>query len=315
MNALVTGAAGFIGSTLAGRLLDRGARVTAIDCFTDYYAREIKERNLEPLRRRPQFTFIEARLHEADLPSLLSGVTHVFHLAAQAGVRRSWGRDFSVYTVHNVEATQVLLEACVGQPIERLVYASSSSVYGDAVSVPMREDAMVQPVSPYGVTKLAAEQLCYLYSVNYGVPATSLRYFTVYGPRQRPDMAFHRFFRAALHGEPIQVFGDGGQTRDFTYVDDAVAATIAAAERGHVGRTYNIGGGSRVSVNEVLEMVGRVSGRSLRIERASVQKGDMRDTWADTARARTDLGFAPAVSLEDGLTEEHRWLASSAVSA
>jgi UDP-glucose 4-epimerase len=230
-------------------------------------------------------------------------------------VRRSWGRDFSVYTVHNVEATQVLLEACVGQPIERLVYASSSSVYGDAVSVPMREDAMVQPVSPYGVTKLAAEQLCYLYSVNHGVPATSLRYFTVYGPRQRPDMAFHRFFRAALHGEPIQVFGDGGQTRDFTYVDDAVAATIAAAERGHVGRTYNIGGGSRVSVNEVLEMVGRVSGRSLRIERASVQKGDMRDTWADTARARTDLGFAPAVSLEDGLTEEHRWLASSAVSA
>ena len=315
MNALVTGAAGFIGSTLAGRLLDRGARVTAIDCFTDYYAREIKERNIEPLRRRPGFTFIEAGLHEADLPSLLSGVTHVFHLAAQAGVRRSWGRDFSVYTVHNVEATQVLLEACVGQPIERLVYASSSSVYGDAVAVPMREDAMVQPVSPYGVTKLAAEQLCYLYSVNYGVPATSLRYFTVYGPRQRPDMAFHRFFRAALHGEPIQVFGDGGQTRDFTYVDDAVAATIAAAERGHVGRTYNIGGGSRVSVNEVLEMVGRVSRRSLRIERASVQKGDMRDTWADTVRARTDLGFAPAVSLEDGLTEEHRWLASSAVSA
>jgi UDP-glucose 4-epimerase len=179
----------------------------------------------------------------------------------------------------------------------------------------MREDAMVQPVSPYGVTKLAAEQLCYLYAVNHGVPATSLRYFTVYGPRQRPDMAFHRFFRAALRDEPINVFGDGRQTRDFTYVDDAVAATMAAAERGGVGRTYNVGGGSRVSVNEVLEMVGRVSGRALRIERGPAQKGDMRDTWADTERARTDLGFAPAVTLEDGLREEHRWLASAPVTA
>jgi UDP-glucose 4-epimerase len=239
----------------------------------------------------------------------------VFHLAAQAGVRRSWGRDFRVYTIHNIEATQLLLEACVGRPIDRLVYASSSSVYGDGLPGPMREDAMVQPVSPYGVTKLAAEQLCYLYAVNHGVPATSLRYFTVYGPRQRPDMAFHRFFRAALRDEPINVFGDGRQTRDFTYVDDAVAATMAAAERGGVGRTYNVGGGSRVSVNEVLEMVGRVSGRALRIERGPAQKGDMRDTWADTERARTDLGFAPAVTLEDGLREEHRWLASAPVTA
>lgn len=315
MNALVTGAAGFIGSTLAGRLLDQGARVTAVDCFTDYYARGIKERNLEPLRRRPGFSFVESRLQDADLPFLLRGVTHVFHLAAQAGVRRSWGRDFGVYTAHNIEATQVLLEACVGQPIERLVYASSSSVYGDGLAGPMREDAMVQPVSPYGVTKLAAEQLCYLYAVNHGVPATSLRYFTVYGPRQRPDMAFHRFLRAALQGEPITVFGDGGQTRDFTYVDDAVAATIAAAERGRVGRTYNIGGGSRVSVNEVLDIVGRVSGRTLAVERGPAQKGDMRDTWADTGRARADLGFGPAVSLEDGLAEEHRWLVTVPVTA
>jgi nucleoside-diphosphate-sugar epimerase len=315
MNALVTGAAGFIGSTLAGRLLDRGSRVVGVDCFTDYYPRATKELNLEPLRARAGFTFVEARLQDADLPALLRDATHVFHLAAQAGVRRSWGRDFGVYTVHNIEATQVLLEACVGRAIERVVYASSSSVYGDGGTGPMREDAMVQPVSPYGVTKLAAEQLCYLYAVNHGVPATALRYFTVYGPRQRPDMAFHRFFRAALRGEPITVFGDGGQTRDFTYVDDAVAATIAAAERGAVGRTYNIGGGSRVSVNEVLELVGRVSGRSLRVERGPAQKGDMRDTWADTARARADLGFAPSVSLEDGLREEHRWLASAPVTA
>ena len=315
MNALVTGTAGFIGSTLAGRLLDRGARVTGVDCFTDYYPRAIKELNLEPLASRPGFRFVEARLQDADLPALLRDVTHVFHLAAQAGVRRSWGRDFGVYTAHNVEATQLLLEACADRAIERLVYASSSSVYGDGLAGPMREDAMLQPVSPYGVTKLAAEHLCHLYAVNHGVPATSLRYFTVYGPRQRPDMAFHRFFRAALRGEPIEVFGDGEQTRDFTYVDDAVAATMAAADRGAVGRTYNIGGGSRVSVNQVLEMIGRVSGRALRIERGPAQKGDMRDTWADTARARTDLGFAPAVALEDGLREEHRWLASAPVTA
>jgi len=315
MKALVTGAAGFIGSHLAGRLLDRGAAVVGLDCFTDYYARPLKERNLEACRRRPGFRFVDARLQDADLPALLDGVTHVFHLAAQAGVRRSWGRDFAVYTTHNIDATQRLLEACVGRALERVVYASSSSVYGDAAAVPMREDVRVQPVSPYGVTKLAAELLCHLYAVNHGVPATSLRYFTVYGPRQRPDMAFHRFLRAALEGDPIQVFGDGGQTRDFTYVDDAVAATIAASERGSVGGVYNIGGGSRVSVSEVLDIVGRVTGRTLRIEHGAPQKGDMRDTWADTSRARTELGFSPAVKLEDGLTEEYRWLTAAPVAS
>jgi UDP-glucose 4-epimerase len=310
VNALVTGAAGFIGSHLCGRLLDRGARVTGIDCFTDYYPRAIKRTNLETLLKRPGFTFVESAIQQADLPALLDGVTHVFHLAAQAGVRRSWGSDFAVYTVNNIEATQRLLEACVGRPIERLVYASSSSVYGDRVNIPMREDALPQPVSPYGVTKLAAEQLCYLYSVNHGVPATSLRYFTVYGPRQRPDMGFHRFISAALRDEPITVFGDGGQTRDFTFVGDAVSATVAAGERGVVGRAYNIGGGSRVTITEVLDIIGRVTRRRLRIERAPEQKGDMRDTYADSSLARADLGFAPAVTLADGLAEEARWLAS-----
>jgi UDP-glucose 4-epimerase len=310
MNALVTGAAGFIGSHLTSRLLDRGARVTGIDCFTDYYPRPVKEANLAPLLERQGFTFVDTTIQRANLAALLDGVTHVFHLAAQAGVRKSWGRDFAVYTANNVDATQVLLEACVGRPLERLVYASSSSVYGDRVSIPMREDALPQPVSPYGVTKLAAEQLCYLYSVNHGVPATSLRYFTVYGPRQRPDMGFHRFISAALAGEPITVFGDGGQTRDFTYVDDAVAATIAAGERGDVGRVYNIGGGSRVTVTEVLDIIGRVTGRALRIERGPEQKGDMRDTYADSSLARADLGFVPGVTLADGLAEEARWLAS-----
>jgi nucleoside-diphosphate-sugar epimerase len=315
MNALITGVAGFLGSHLAERLVNRGARVTGVDCFTEYYARPIKESNLAALQARPGFRFVETTIRDADLEALLDGVTHVFHLAAQAGVRRSWGRDFQVYTVNNVEATQVLLEALVGRPIEKLVYASSSSVYGDHVPIPMREDTTPQPISPYGVTKLAAEHLCHLYSANHGVPATSVRYFTVYGPRQRPDMAFNRFLRAALQGAPISVFGDGEQTRDFTFVDDAVAATIAAAERGAPGRAYNIGGGSRVSVNEVLQIVERISGRPLDVRREPAQKGDMRDTYADTSRARAELGFAPNTSLSDGLTAEYRWLSSSPVLA
>ncbi len=310
MRALVTGAAGFIGSTLAATLLDRGADVVGIDCFTDYYPRPIKEANLSPIRSRQGFRFVEAALQDADLPSLLEGRTHVFHLAAQAGVRKSWGRDFQTYTTNNVEATQRLLEACIGRPLERVVYASSSSVYGDLVAIPMREDALPQPVSPYGVTKLAAEQLCYLYFANYGVPTVSLRYFTVYGPRQRPDMGFHRFLRAALEGSPISLYGDGEQTRDFTFVGDAVAATIAAAERGVPGRVYNIGGGSRVSINEVLAIVERVSGRRLDIRRETAQKGDMRDTYADTTAARRDLAFSPKTPLADGIAAEYRWLES-----
>lgn len=310
MNALVTGAAGFIGSTLAGRLLDQGASVIGIDCFTDYYPRPIKERNLATLHGRPGFTFVESTIQAADLGALLDRTSHVFHLAAQAGVRKSWGRDFQVYTTNNIEATQVLLEACCGRPIERLVYASSSSVYGDRVAIPMREDALPQPVSPYGVSKLAAEQLCYLYTVNYGVPTVALRYFTVYGPRQRPDMGFHRFLRAAHRGEPIAVFGDGEQTRDFTFVADAVTATIAASQRGTPGAVYNIGGGSRVSVNHVLELIARVVGKPLVLAREPAQKGDMRDTYADTSRARADIGFAPTHTLEQGLEAEYAWLRS-----
>ena len=308
MRALVTGVAGFVGSHLAERLLDGGAEVLGIDCFTDYYARQLKEANLGPLRARDRFSFAETTIQAAPLERLLDGVTHVFHLAAQAGVRKSWGRDFQIYTTNNVEATQVLLEACVGKTLARLVYASSSSVYGDAVAIPMREDAVPQPLSPYGVTKLAAEHLCHLYSANHGVPATSVRYFTVYGPRQRPDMAFNRFLRAALQGNSISVFGDGGQTRDFTFVADAVSATVAAATRGKPGGVYNIGGGSRVELLEVFELIRLVTGRPLRIERLEAQRGDMRDTYADTTRARTDLAFAPTVTLEQGLRAQYEWM-------
>ena len=308
MKALVTGGAGFIGSHLSERLLGQGAEVVAIDCFTDYYPREIKERNLAMLRGQPKYRLVEDNLASVDLAQLLDGVTHVFHLAAQAGVRKSWGRDFQIYTTLNVDATQMLLEACVGRPIERVVYASSSSVYGDNVELPMREDTMLQPVSPYGVTKLAAEHLCHLYYVNHGVPTVSLRYFTVYGPRQRPDMGFHRFFSAVLDGRPLVQYGDGLQTRDFTFVADAVTATATAAVRGRPGGVYNIGGGSRVSLTEVFEMIGRVSGRPVKIEYQPAQKGDMRDTYADTSRARADMAFAPSVGLEQGLREMLAWM-------
>jgi len=308
VRALVTGAAGFIGSTLAERLIAGGADVVGIDCFTDYYPRAIKERNLERLRDEPNFRLVEQALQDVDLPSLLEGVTHIFHLAAQAGVRKSWGRDFDIYVSNNIGATQRLLEACAGRPLERFVYASTSSVYGDEAVIPMREDARLQPVSPYGVSKLAAEHLGHLYHVNHGLPFVALRYFTVYGPRQRPDMGFHRFLTAAMDGQPLTRYGDGEQTRDFTFVADAVTATATAGTRGVPGRVYNVGGGSRVSVNDVFEIISRLVGTPVTIEHQPLQKGDMRDTYADTSRAAADLGFTPSVTLEQGLTEEYSWL-------
>jgi nucleoside-diphosphate-sugar epimerase len=309
MKALVTGCAGFIGSTLAERLLSDGADVIGIDAFTDYYPRAAKERNLAGALKHARFEFIEAAIQDVDLSAHLRDCTHVFHLAAQAGVRKSWGRDFAIYSTNNIEATQRILEAAKGAPaLERLVYSSSSSVYGDRVAMPMREDALPEPVSPYGVSKLAAEQLCYLYFANFGVPTVSLRYFTVYGPRQRPDMAFHKFLRAAIDEAPITLYGDGDQTRDFTFIDDAVNANVLAATRGVPGRVYNIGGGSRVSINDVLLMIEHVAGRRPRVSVDPAQKGDMRHTYADTSRARAELGYAPTVGLEAGLAAEYQWL-------
>jgi UDP-glucose 4-epimerase len=282
--------------------------VLGIDCFTDYYPRAAKERNLAAARAHRGFRFAEARLQELDLGAALAGADVVFHLAAQAGVRSSWGKEFAIYTDHNVLATQRLLEAALRRARPRVVYASSSSVYGDCDALPLREDSPCRPVSPYGVTKLAAEHLVHLYGRNHGLPVVSLRYFTVYGPRQRPDMAFGRFLRAARDGQPVRVYGDGEQTRDFTYVADIVAATRAAADSGRPGCVYNVGGGQRVSMNEVIRRIEAVTGRALAVVREEPQKGDMRDTFADTTLAQRDLGFRSTVGLDDGLRREWEWI-------
>jgi UDP-glucose 4-epimerase len=312
VKVVVTGAAGFIGSHLSDSLLADGHDVTGIDAFTDYYARSAKERNLESARAHRAFRLVEGRVQDIDLRPVLEGAGQVFHLAAQAGVRASWGREFSHYTEHNVLATQRLLEAAAAAGGPRVVYASSSSVYGEAPALPLREDARCQPVSPYGVTKLAAEHLGLLYQRNFGLPVVSLRYFTVYGPRQRPDMAFHRFLVAAREGEPVHVYGDGGQTRDFTFVSDIVAATRAAADSGHPGSVYNVGGGERIALSDVLQRIQEVTGRRLTVIRDEVQKGDMRDTFADTSAARRDLGFRSTVPLTEGIEREWQWIRGQA---
>lgn len=308
MKCLITGVAGFIGSTLSEQLLNLGHKVVGIDCFTDYYPRSIKEANLAASLKSPDFHFIEADMLRIDLSPIIKKTDWVFHQAAQPGVRGSWGSNFSTYTRNNILATQYILEAAKDSKIKRLVYASSSSVYGDAPELPLSETSRPQPVSPYGVTKLAAEHLCYLYYANYKIPTVSLRYFTVYGPRQRPDMGFHKFIKAALQGEEITIFGDGEQTRDFTYISDAVAANILAAETAGVeGRIFNIGGGSRISVNNVLKILRRLAG-DIKVKRIENQKGDVRHTMSDTTAVREALGYSPKVGIEAGLQAEFEWL-------
>jgi len=319
---LVTGAAGFIGSHLCARLLERGDRVRAIDNFDPYYHPAIKHQNLAALQQEARFEWVEGDLNTAALEPLLTDVDCVFHLAARAGVRRSWGASFSAYVAANLTATQRLFDAVRDRSLQRLVFASSSSVYGELdralaggqpaggedAAAGVGEEAVRRPISPYGVTKLAGEGLAHAYASGYGVPIVALRYFTVYGPRQRPDMAFHRFLRAALEERPVTVYGDGGQTRDFTYVDDAVAATLAAAERGRPGGVYNVGGGSPASVLEVLATIEQLCGRPVAREHRPSQPGDPRATRARTARARADLGYAPRTGLSAGLAAMHAWM-------
>jgi len=313
---LVTGAAGFIGSRLIARLLDEPGvdHVLGVDAFIDYYPREMKEANLAPLRAHPKFKFVEANLAHADILLFVADRQEVYHQAAQAGVRASWGANFALYTECNILATQRLLEACKlegrrrGDAGPRVVYASSSSIYGETTMLPMHEDHLPRPVSPYGVSKLAAEHLCRLYTKNFNVPTVSLRYFTVYGPGQRPDMAFTKFLRATLAGQAIDVYGDGHQTRDFTFIDDAVSANIQAMARGTPGAVYNIGGGSRVSLEHVFEVMGRVLGTPLQLNRQNRVEGDVTHTYADTTAARRDIGFSPLVSLEEGLKRQAAWV-------
>ncbi len=311
MKFVITGACGFIGSHLSDRLLSAGHEVVGIDGFVPFYPREMKERNIASAKASRGFTLHETLIEQAkDLPSLLEGADAIYHLAAQAGVRASWGDDFRGYVEHNLLGTQKLLEAAVNARVPRVIYASSSSVYGDVNELPLRESMALSPVSPYGVTKLAAEHLVHLYGKANDLSVTSLRFFTVYGPRQRPDMAFHRFLKAVRDGEPITLFGDGEQTRDFTFISDLIDVLQGSVVQGKPGLVYNVGGGQRISVLKVLEAIGEVTGREVRIDRQAGQKGDMRDTLADTTLGARDLGFIPKTPLRVGLKAEWEWICS-----
>lgn len=311
MSRLVTGAAGFIGSHLAETLLERGHAVVGVDAFLDNYPRSRKESHLERLRDDAGFRLVEGRLQELDLVELLSSVERVYHLAALPGVRPSWGVAFEEYLAHNVLATQRLLEAAREVGLARFVYASSSSVYGDVEELPMAEAVRERPYSPYGVTKLGGEQMVRLYARNYGLHGSSVRYFTVYGPRQRPDMAIQKFLVAAREGGEIPVYGDGEQTRDFTYVADAVEATVRAGEHGAAGGVYNVGGGSTVTVNQLVKVIETVSGAALRVAREPSKPGDVPHTRADCRRARSTLGFVPDTPLAEGIRRQWEWLLES----
>jgi UDP-glucose 4-epimerase len=308
---VVTGAAGFIGSHLCERLLVLGHHVVGVDSFSDYYERSRKEENLAELKGHPDFTFEELDLVDADLRPVLRGARFVYHLAGQPGVRPSWGEQFDRYVRDNILATQRLLEHLKDTPIDRLVFAGSSSVYGNAEMFPTKESALPRPVSPYGVTKLAAEHLALLYAKNFGLPVVSVRYFTVYGPRQRPDMAFALFMQALVDGDPIEIFGDGEQSREFTYVSDAVEGTIKAATADVVGQVFNLGGGSRVTVNRVLATLEDISRVKAKRKTLPAAPGDPRHTGASINLARERLGWEPRVSLREGLTKQWDWFQAS----
>lgn len=307
MRCLVTGCAGFIGSHLSEKLVESGFEVTGIDSFTDYYDQRIKKDNVQNLKKSANFTLVKEDLLGVDLGKLLEGADYIFHHAAQPGVIASWGARFQEYINNNILATQRLLEAAKKVSLKSLIFASSSSVYGDC-ELPMREDRLLSPVSPYGVSKLACESLCYSYWKNFGVPVVSLRYFTVYGPRQRPDMAFHKFIQAILKGEEINIYGDGNQTRDFTYIEDAVKANFLVMEKDCSGEVFNIGGGTHTKVNEVTGLLERIMGKKARIRHINAQKGDMRDTLADIGKAKRLLNYNPRFDLTEGLKREIEWL-------
>ena len=303
-SVLVTGVAGFVGSHLAERLV-KNYNVIGVDCFTDYYSTRTKERNLHNLVGNKKFRLIKANLSETDLRKL--DIKYVFHQAGQPGVRASWGKQFEIYIKDNILATQKLLESFLDSDLEKFVFASSSSVYGDAKHLPIIEDELPRPISPYGVTKLAAENLCTLYYKNYRLPTVSLRYFTVYGPRQRPDMAVNKFIRSVVNGKEIVIYGDGNQTRDLTYVSDVVDANILAARRNAEGEVFNIAGGSRISVLDLITKIEKMIGKRTKKSFIEKQKGDVADTWASIKKAKEMLGYSPKVTLDEGLKKQIEW--------
>lgn len=305
IKALVTGCAGFIGSNLVDELLRRGYEVVGIDCLTECYPREIKEANMADALNHKNFEFVEENiLSLEEFPD----VDYVFHEAALAGVRDSWGKGFEMYSRNNVEATQKILEFYKTSNIKKFVFASSSSVYGVA-KLPMREDSLLKPLSPYGATKLACENLCYLYWANYGIPTISLRYFNVYGPRQRRDTAIYKFVKAILNDGVVTVFGDGTQTRDFTFVGDVVEANMLAVNSEGGGKIFNVGGGNGISVNELIKKIEKAIGKRAKIKHTEKQKGDVKDTWADTSKISAKLNWKPKVEIERGLRRFVEWYA------
>ena len=310
MRSVITGVAGFIGSHLAEKLLASGHEVVGVDKFLDNYARQFKDSNLSPFANHPSFRFINDDLANIELSQLLHGTDYVFHLAAQPGVRSSWGQEFSQYSHNNIMATQLLLEACKRVKVRKFVYASSSSVYGDTEDLPMREDGGTRPVSPYGVSKLAAEHLCYLYWKAYGIPTVSLRFFTVYGPRQRPDMFFHILMRRLLLEDEVPLYDDGEQSRDFTYCADIVEGLVAAALYPGSGEVFNLGGGSETTLLNAIQLVEKISGRKAKLTRFDRQRGDVRRTRASLNHVKKKLGYKPLVSLKEGLSRQWEWTAA-----
>jgi UDP-glucuronate 4-epimerase len=307
---LVTGAAGFIGSHLCVELERQGNDVRGVDAFTDYYARSLKEQNLAWARTLGRLAFVEDDLATMELGALLDGVDGVFHLAAQPGVRASWGNEFKGYLRDNCLVTQRIFRAAAERRI-RVVYASSSSIYGDAERYPTSEDITPRPISPYGITKLCCEHLAHAFARAMALDATGLRFFTVFGPRQRPDMAFTKLTRAAVTGVPFELLGDGNQSRDFTYIGDAVSATIGAMERGRSGVSYNVGGGAEVTLNRVIELLEEMSQSEIPLRRRFRVAGDVRRTASDTRRIRTDVGWTPKTSVREGLGEHLEWMRSA----
>jgi len=308
LKSLITGVAGFIGSHLAEKLLQAGHEVLGVDKFLDNYPREFKDSNLAFIARHSQFTFLNQDLLASDLKNLMCGVNYVFHLAGQPGVRSSWGRDFAKYSENNLMATQMLLEAAKELKLAKFVYTSTSSVYGDTDDLPMREEGRTRPVSPYGVSKLAAEHLCYLYWQAFGVPTVSVRLFTAYGPRQRPDMFFHIFMRALTRGDEVPLYDDGEQTRDFTFCSDIVNGIVAGALYPGSGDVFNLGGGTETSLLGAIAMIEKITGLKAKLKRFDRQKGDVRHTHASIEAAKGKLGYAPRVRLEEGLSQEWDWI-------